>query len=204
MKTTRSVFILALIATVVATLALPLFAAPQPKPPAPDEAPHGIANQAAESQPAKSTDSGPVAIPDATEKALKHARSGNWLWLLDQIWSLLVPGVILFTGFSAKLRDVAHRIGRNWYFTIVVYVVLFFTITFVIGFPLSYFTGYVRPHAYGLSNQTFNKWFGDELKGLMVGFVMGALLLWIPYLLVKKSPRRWWLWDSVIVIPLAP
>jgi STE24 endopeptidase len=37
-------------------------------------------------------------------------------------------------------------------------------ITFVVGLPLSYYTGFARPHAYGLSNQTFGKWFGDELK----------------------------------------
>ena len=38
-------------------------------------------------------------------------------------------------------------------------------LTFVIDLPLSYFGEYVRPHAYGLSNQTFGKWFGDSLKG---------------------------------------
>jgi Zn-dependent protease with chaperone function len=35
----------------------------------------------------------------------------------------------------------------------------------------------------------------------MVSVILGALLLWIPYLLVKKSPRRWWLWTSVLAIP---
>jgi Zn-dependent protease with chaperone function len=32
---------------------------------------------------------------------------------------------------------------------------------------------------------------------------MGGLLLWIPYRLVKTSPRRWWLWTSVLAIPVA-
>ena len=206
MKTTRSDFILAIILAAVATLAAPPFAARPPATPAPDEAPHGIANQSAEAQPAKgaaSSETGPVAVPEPTEKALQHARSGNWLWLTDQVWGLLLPGVILFTGFSSKLRDLARRIGRYWYFTIVIYFILFVLITFVINLPLSYFTGFVRAHAYGLSNQSFGKWFGDELKGLMVGMIMGGLLLWIPYLLVKKSPRRWWLWTSVIAIPVA-
>jgi Zn-dependent protease with chaperone function len=144
-----------------------------------------------------------VAVPEPSEKALAYARSGNWLWLTEQIWGLLVPGIILFSGCSAKMRDAAKRVGRNWFFTIVVYFALFVALTFLINLPLSYFTGFVRQHAYGLSNQTFGKWFGDELKGLMVGLVMGASFLWVPYLLVKKSPRRWWLWTSMLAIPMA-
>jgi STE24 endopeptidase len=180
------------------------FAAPAAPPPTADAAPHGIANQAADPQSAsRAADRGPVAVPEPSEKALRYARSGDWFWWLDQLWGLVVPGVILFTGFSARLRNVAKRYGGNWFFTIVLYVIMFLAITFVVGLPLSYATGFVRPHAYGLSNQTFGKWFGDELKGLLVGLVMAALILWGPYLLVKKSPRRWWLWTSLLAIPMA-
>jgi Zn-dependent protease with chaperone function len=205
MTSRPSALVLAFVVAIVALLAAPMVAARPSPAPAPDEAPHGIANQAAEQQPAVSAavpDTGPVAVPEPSEKALRHARSGDWLWLVDQLWGLLLPGVILFTGFSAKLRDTAHRIGRNWYFTIVVYVAMFFLLTFIIGLPLSYYTGFARPHAYGLSNQTLGKWCGDELKGLMVGLIMGGLLIWIPYWLIKKSPRRWWLWTSLVAIPL--
>ena len=174
-----------------------------PPPPAPDAAPHGIANQAAEPAPAHAADTGPVPVPEPSEKAKQYARSGNWLWTFDQVWGLLLPAVFLFAGWSGKLRDLARRIGGNWFFTIVIYFAIFLILSFVVGLPMSYYTGFVRAHAYGLSNQTFGKWFGDELKGLMVGVVVGALFLWVPYFLVKKSPRRWWLWTSLFAIPLA-
>ena len=192
--------VLALAASVVPALAAGGAAAPPP-----EQAPHGIANQAAETEPAKipsPADSGPVAVPEPSEKALRHARGGDWLWVIDQLWSLAIPGIILFAGFSAKIRDFARRIGRNWFFTIVAYFIAFTLITWVVGLPLSYYEGFVRPHAYGLSNQTFGKWAGDEVKAILVGLVAGSLLLWIPYLLVKKSPRRWWLWTSLVAIPI--
>src|SRR6266545_1996699 len=47
----------------------------------------------------------------------------------------------------------------------------------------------------------FGKWFGDEIKGLMLGVVPGFLFLWILYLLLKKSPRRWWLYTGLLAIP---
>jgi Zn-dependent protease with chaperone function len=206
MTTPRSVVFAALLLAAVATHLSAVPAAVPPAAPGPDDAPHGVANQAADPRPANaaaSGETGPVAVPEPSEKALRHARGGNWIWLFEQIWGLLLPGVILFSGFSSKLRDAARLIGRNWFFTIVVYFAFFLVITFVIGLPWSYYTEFARAHAYGLSNQSFGKWFGDELKGLMVGLITGGLLLWIPYRLVKTSPRRWWLWTSVLAIPVA-
>ena len=69
-------------------------------------------------------------------------------------------------------------------------------------FPLAYYAGYVRQHAYGLSNQTFQKWLVDSLKELAVGMVFGCLLLWLPYLLIRRSPRRWWLYTSLFALPV--
>jgi len=92
-------------------------------------------------------------------------------------------------------------IGKTLFFRVGVYFVSFLIINFVIDFPLSYYQGYWRQHAYGLSNQTLSKWFGDQFTGLLIGIVAGFLFLWIPYLLLKKSPRRWWLYTGLLAIP---
>jgi STE24 endopeptidase len=153
------------------------------------------------SEPATAVPAGPVPVPQPSEKALRYYRTGNVVWLVDVFLGLLIPALFLFTGFSARLRDVAARIGRRWFPTLVVYFVLFSILAWLIGLPWSYYTEYVREHAYGLSNQTFAKWFSDGLKGLLVGLVMGALFLWVPFLLLKKSPRRWWLYTSILTVP---
>lgn len=146
-------------------------------------------------------ESGAVAVPEPGEKALRYFRSGNVLWVVNTIWGLLIPAVFLFTGFSARIRNWAQKLGRKWFFVIALYFAIFALITFVIDFPLSYYQGFVREHAYDLSNQTFGKWFGDSLKSLLVSIVMGVLFLWIPYLLLKKSPRRWWLYTGMLAVP---
>src|SRR5215207_6478560 len=63
----------------------------------------------------------PVAVPPATPTALRYYTSGNRLWVLDQVVSAALLAVILLSGLSAKLRTWARRIGRNWFFTIVLY-----------------------------------------------------------------------------------
>ncbi|MDZ7267939.1 MAG: M48 family metallopeptidase [candidate division KSB1 bacterium] len=146
-------------------------------------------------------EAGPVAVPPASEKALRYYRSGNWLWGAGLLWGLLVPAMFVFTGFSARLRHVAQKLGRRWFFVIGIYFILFSVINFVLDFPLNFYEEFVRQHAYGLSNQTFGKWLGDALKALLVGMISGVLFLWMPYLLLKKSPRRWWLYTGILTVP---
>lgn len=144
---------------------------------------------------------GPVPVPEPSEKAVRYYRSGNVLWAIGMIWGFAVPLILLFTGLSAKMRDWSRAAGRKWLFTIVIYAVLFSVVTWVLDLPLAYYSGYVRQHAYDLSNQTPAKWWGDALKGLLVGTIMLALILWVPFLLIRKSPRRWWLWSGIAAIP---
>jgi Zn-dependent protease with chaperone function len=198
------IFAAAALFAITAIGALPPAAAPPPVP-HPEDAPHGIANQAADRDASSKPpveDRGPVAVPEPTPLALRHARGNDFLWVFDQVWGLALPAAILFSGFSARLRNAARRAGRSWFGTIVVYFVLLRLIIFAVELPMSYYAGFVRPHAYGLSNQAFAKWAGDEAKALAVGLVAGSLLLWLPYLLAKKSPRRWWLWTSLVAIPI--
>jgi len=150
---------------------------------------------------AQSDSNAPVPVPAPSEKAMRYYHSGNVLWFVNLFWSLLIPALFLFTGFSAKIRDWAQRLGRKWFFVIGLYLIIFTIINFLIDFPLSYYQGFVRQHSYELSNQTFGKWFGDEIKSLVVGLVGGVLFLWVPYLLLKKSPKRWWLYTSILAVP---
>lgn len=150
---------------------------------------------------ALAADNSPVAVPEPSAKALRYYHSGNVLWFVNFFWGLLIPALFLFTGFSAKIRDWAQRLGRKWFWVIGLYLVIFTLINFLLDFPLSYYQGFVRQHSYELSNQTFGKWFGDEIKSLLVGLMGGVLFLWVPYLLLKKSPRRWWLYTSLLMIP---
>ncbi|HEV2669293.1 MAG TPA: M48 family metallopeptidase, partial [Blastocatellia bacterium] len=158
-------------------------------------------SQQTSAQSSNSTVSAPVPVPEPSEKAMSYYRSGIALWVVNVLWGLLIPALFLFTGFSARIRDWAKSVGRWWFLIIGVYFAIFMIINFAIDLPLSYYQSYARQHAYGLSNQTPGKWFGDEIKGLLIVTVAGFLFLWIPYLLLKKSPRRWWLYTGLLAIP---
>jgi Zn-dependent protease with chaperone function len=148
-------------------------------------------------------ETGPVAVPEPTEKALKYYRSGNKLWIVENLWGFVIPLIILFTGLSARIRTLASRLaGGRWFLTVALFAILYGLLGFVIDLPLAYCTGFARPHAYGLTDQLPAKWWADAFKGLGVGLLLSALTLWIPYILLKKSPKRWWLYTAIIAVPL--
>jgi STE24 endopeptidase len=159
------------------------------------------AAQSMKPSPSTVNEATPVAVPPATPQALRYYTSGNRLWVLDQVVGIALLAVILFSGASARLRTWAQLIGRKWFFTIAVYFALFTIVTFIITLPLTYYEEFVRQHDYGLSNQTLQKWCTDSLTGLAVTCVAGAVFLWVPYLLLRKSPRRWWLYTAAAAIP---
>ncbi len=146
-------------------------------------------------------ESQPVEVPVPSEKALRFYQSGMWLWAFAEFWGLMVPAVIVFTGFSASLRDLARRLGRWWFPTVGLYVVFYLAIVYLIDLPLSYYLGFVRQHAYGLSNQTLAKWLTDSLLSVGIAMIVGFAFAWVPYLLLARAPRRWWLYTSLLSVP---
>jgi len=144
----------------------------------------------------------PVAVPPPSAQAVRYHRSGNVIWAIDQVLGVAIPALLLFTGLSARLRSVARRAARGrFYPTLVVYLVMLSALLFVVELPFSYYVGHLREHAYGLSDQSSGKWLSDQLKALGVGLAVGASTLWIPYLLLARSPRRWWLWTGALSLP---
>ena len=129
-----------------------------------------------------------VAVPQPSALAVRYHRSGNVLWAASTALSLLIPAVLLFTGVSARLRRLAQRIGRRWILMVALYALLFTLITALLTLPLAYYEDFLRQHAYGLSNQSFGRWLGEWLKGVAVSAAGLSLVLWIPYLLLRRSP----------------
>jgi STE24 endopeptidase len=149
----------------------------------------------------KTDELAPVVVPEATPTAIEYYRSGNWLWILSRAWSIVVLATLVFSGASAWLRDLAGRLGRSWFLTVGLYIIMFLSVMFVIDLPLAYYLGFVRQHAYGLSNQTHVKWLRDSLVGLAVDMSAGCAFLWVPYLLMARSPRRWWIYTALLSVP---
>lgn len=144
-----------------------------------------------------------IGVPEASSKAMSYYQSGNILWMLQWVFALIIPLLILMTGCSGKLESIAKKYGKNWFLSIVIYLALFIGLYQLLNLPLDYYSNYVREHEYGLSTQTFRRWLANYSKMTLLGFVISAAFIWIFYLLLKKSPRRWWIYSSIVGVGIS-
>ena len=144
----------------------------------------------------------PVAVPEPTAKALEFHRTGHVIWAFSEFWEMAVPAALLLGGLSVRLRNLAQRLaGGRWFFTVALYLTLFLVIVFVVNLPVRYVFGFLRGHAYGLSNMTRTKWLVDSFLGLGVDVVGAALFAWVPFWVIGRFPRWWWLILSALAVP---
>ena len=146
----------------------------------------------------------PVVVPETTAAALARMRDGNIRWAAFQLLALAIPFLILFTGVGARLRRMCESIaGRRWFWTVTLTACAYLALAALIALPFDFYLDYVRGHAAGWSNQTLPNWLKGEGVQLAVRLVVAALLIWLPYRLIDRSPRRWCLYCSLALIPVA-
>jgi len=132
--------------------------------------------------------------PEKQKQAKEYARINRRLWLVDTTFSALYALAWLTFGWSILLRQWLTTISGNAWFLVAAYVAVFGGFYFLLNLPLSYFSGFVLPHRFGQSNQTFKNWVVDQLKGLAIGAPLGLLVLELMYLALRLTGNLWWLW----------
>lgn len=123
----------------------------------------------------------------------RYNRIRRWLGITDAAIGFLLLVVLLVTGWTGTLRDWSYHLGSQRYFlSVFLYVLMFSVITKVLGAPLDYF-GFRLEHRFNLSNQKMRSWLWDELKGWLVGLVMGTVFVEVIYAIIRIAPQRWWM-----------
>jgi len=149
--------------------------------------------------------------PERQRQAKQYARIRRRLWLVSTTLSALYALAWLFAGWAIALRDWLTMISPNPWFLVAGFIVIFGGIYAILTLPLDYYSGFVLPHRFDQSTQTFKDWVIDQLKGLAVAAPLGLLLLELLYLALRATGDLWWLWAaggmlvfSVLLSNLAP
>jgi STE24 endopeptidase len=137
----------------------------------------------------------------------RYNRIKRWLGLADLALSFGLLVVLLASGWTGWLRDVAERgASQNYSFAVFLYVVMLMLISKALGTPLEYYS-FRLEHRYNLSNQKFRSWLWDELKSLVIGLLMATIVVELLYMLMRQSPQHWWavfLGLMVLLAQIAP
>ena len=145
-----------------------------------------------------------VSIPAQADspEARRYNRIRRWLGIADFIIGFVFLVVLLVTGWSGWLRDLAYRMGfQNYSLAVFMYLLLLLLISKVLGIGLDYY-GYRLERRYKLSTQRFRAWIWDETKGFLVGLVLGSVVVELLYFTIRQWPQNWWLLAWVLFMVL--
>ncbi len=124
------------------------------------------------------------------------------MWAAAQLLALAIPALVLFTGIGAWLRKHAAKLARgNWYGTLTLFAILYLILNALLLAPFDFY----RDHASlgDMADRSAAQWALAEAVALFVRIVAAALFLWIPYALIARSPKRWWLYAALLLTPVA-
>jgi hypothetical protein len=146
----------------------------------------------------------PVPIPTTLPALVAFYPWADWVWLGSWIFGLAVPAIFLLSGFSPRLRTACARAARgNRYWTLVFVACAYLTIAAVVTLPVGYLADLAFMRAWNGPTPTTSAWLADRGVALLGSCAVALALIWIPYGLMIRAPRSWWLLSGIAIWPLA-
>jgi Zn-dependent protease with chaperone function len=142
-----------------------------------------------------------VLPPEKYKRAVEFARARYRLYPIEVVYGILVLWVILHWGLAVRFRDFAEAKSSRRLVQALIYTPLLLVILGVLGLPGEIYRQWLELK-YQQSVQIWASWAWDWTKGGLVSLIFGTFLVWILYGLIRRSPRRWWLYLWLISIPV--
>jgi STE24 endopeptidase len=103
--------------------------------------------------------------------------------------------LILFiaSGYSLKLQNYIQSYSENQYIVFILFTFVIGIFSSILFMPINIYTGYYLEHKYNLSNQTFFKYFLENVKSMLVGLAIGIPILLLFFFIINRFDDLWWL-----------
>jgi Zn-dependent protease with chaperone function len=136
-------------------------------------------------------------------KAVAYSRAGYTLYFVSYFLGGLFLFLILRLGWAARFRDIAEHVSDKKWIQGFVFVPLLFLTIDVLDLPVRLYWHALSVH-YQQSVQGWGSWFWDWTKGEFLSIGFGIILVLILFAVMRRSPRRWWLyfWFPAVLILL--
>ncbi len=128
-----------------------------------------------------------------------YFEGGYWLILFGAVAAVLVDWLILNFGLSNGFRNLGERFFKRP-FAVTWFTALLYTLAgWVLSIPWSVYSNFFREKQYDLLDQNFGAWLSENLIGLALSLMVIPIVFALIYAIIRKSPRHWWAWGTVVV-----
>ena len=139
--------------------------------------------------------------PELYKKAHGLGRIEFWSQLIAFPYGLILFGLLIGAELPVKFRDIAEQISSRLFLQAAVFSPLLIATVAALSSPMDIFE-HALARSYGLSVQEWGSWAWDWAKALCVNAIVGTILIWLLYVVIRRSPRRWWLYFWALSLPV--
>jgi Zn-dependent protease with chaperone function len=139
--------------------------------------------------------------PEKYAKAVAYSRAQYLLYFVDFVYGLIVLLLVLRWRLAPKFRDWAEGATRVRFVQAVIFAPLLLLTLSALGLPTTIYGHWLSRH-YDISVQGWGSWAWDWTKGQIISFIIGSILIWILYAVIRRSAQRWWFYFWMAAMPI--
>jgi STE24 endopeptidase len=122
-------------------------------------------------------------------------------YLVGVAYPMVLLVVLLALRVGPRIRDWAESVSRRRPLQALIFTPLLLLTLGVLMLPLDVHGQYISTK-YEMSVQGWGSWFWDWTKGMLLNMVIGALIVMGVYFVIRRSPRKWWVWAWAASLPV--
>jgi len=144
-------------------------------------------------------DGPPAAIADVMsaenyQRSVAYTTAKLRFSMVDSVYDAVILVIILISGLLPAIQGwVSAALGQAAWAD----ALLFFAAVFVVGLPslpMEWWAQFRLEERFGFNRSTMGLWIMDQLKGWVVGLLIGFPVLWLLLKLVEWLGSIWWIW----------
>lgn len=138
---------------------------------------------------------------DRYAKAIAYSRATYALYFLSVFIAFAALLFALHFRAVARIRDFAQRTTENYFLQGLLFIPLLAFLLDLADLPVRLSRHWLSLH-YEQSVQRWGSWFLDVGKAELIDIVFLTLMGLILFLIIRKSPRRWWFYFWLAALPI--
>ncbi len=135
---------------------------------------------------------------------LNRAKQYNRLKLICSLGGIVLDItfwlVIILSGLGVFLAEICYNTFEPRLLQFYLFAFLLGILSFLVHFPLNFYSSYILEHQFLLSAQSFWRWLWEKIKGILVGIILGGIVLTVFFVVLQKYPTSWWFFVWLFLI----
>jgi STE24 endopeptidase len=150
------------------------------------------------------TDELPTELEDVYEqekfrRSQEYIRTNTRFGFLTSAFSFVLMLTVLLTGVFGWMDIFVKLTVSNSILQTLLFFAILFVLSDLINLPFSLYKTFVIEEKFGFNKSTLKTFFADKLKGYLLTFVIGGVLLTVFIWLVQNMGANFWIWFWVVI-----